>query len=458
MRISVWTLAASLMVSAGGVTAQQAGTVEVGGFAQLTGFDEHTTLTTDNAWGAGGLLGVFLMPNLALEGAVSRSWTEDASPAGVDGTWTPIRGRLVYAIPASDRFYPLLGAGVVRNDYSDAVDGSDTGITGLIGLKGYVSDRVAIRSDLQLDYMWSPFNEGAAVAGTTVSEHTNWTVSTGLSIDLGRGRVLDRDGDGVPDRGDLCLTTPMGVAVNADGCRLDTDGDGIFEEADRCAGTPRGVRVDATGCRVDTDGDGVYDEDDSCSNTPSGVRVDASGCRVDTDGDGVFDEADRCAATPRGVSVDATGCRVDTDGDGVFNEDDQCPASPRGEAVDARGCPVLFEPETASIVLEGVNFETNSAQLTDEAQVILNRVAESLVGNPEIRVRVIGHTDSTGSRAYNTTLSQSRAEAVAAYLAQRGVAGGRMQAQGLGPDRPMATNDTAAGRLMNRRVELERIN
>jgi OOP family OmpA-OmpF porin len=178
---------------------------------------------------------------------------------------------------------------------------------------------------------------------------------------------------------------------------------------------------------------------------------------VDTDADGVFDEADRCAATPRGVAVGTDGCRVDSDGDGVFNEDDRCPATPRGDEVDARGCTVLFQPETANIVLEGVTFETSSAQLTSQARQVLDRVAESLVANPSIRVRVTGHTDSTGSRNYNTNLSQSRAEAVADYLAQRGVARARMQAQGFGPDRPVATNETVEGRLMNRRVELERI-
>ncbi|MDX1390299.1 MAG: OmpA family protein, partial [Acidobacteriota bacterium] len=96
--------------------------------------------------------------------------------------------------------------------------------------------------------------------------------------------------------------------------------------------------------------------------------------------------------------------------------------------------------------------------LTEAAQDVLDRVAQSLVGNPEIRVRVGGHTDSTGSRDFNLTLSQSRAEAVAAYLVTRGVASTRLEAVGYGPDRPVGDNATEAGRAMNRRVELERIN
>jgi OOP family OmpA-OmpF porin len=257
---------------------------------------------------------------------------------------------------------------------------------------------------------------------------------------------------------DLCTGTPLGVRVDTAGCRVDGDGDGVYDEDDRCPSTPGGVRVDAGGCRVDTDGDGVYDEDDRCSATPGGVRVDDTGCRVDTDGDGVYDESDRCSATPGGVRVDDTGCRVDTDGDGVYDEDDRCGATLAGTQVDEAGCPVLFEPETSVVVLEGVNFETGSATLTPGARDVLDRVAQSLLGNPDVRVEVGGHTDSTGSRELNLSLSGQRAEAVAAYLALRGVPSARMVARGYGPDRPIAGNDTASGRAMNRRVELTRIN
>jgi hypothetical protein len=84
--------------------AQEPGTVELGGFFQATKFDEATTLSDAYALGGGGLLGVFILRNLALEAAAARTWTEDASAAGVDGTHTPVRGRLVYAIPASGWF------------------------------------------------------------------------------------------------------------------------------------------------------------------------------------------------------------------------------------------------------------------------------------------------------------------------------------------------------------------
>ena len=320
-----------------------------------------------------------------------------------------------------------------------------------------MTESVAFRTDVSYDRVPSPFNEGTPYGDGVVDRHDNWMITGGFSLGLG-GTPRDADQDGVPDRDDDCLATPFDVAVDAAGCGVDSDGDSVFDEADRCPSTPSGVAVDRTGCRIDSDGDGVFDEEDQCERTPAGATVDASGCRVDSDGDGVYDEDDRCAATPAGSEVDERGCRRDGDGDGVYDADDACPASPRGSDVDERGCPVLFEADETSLVLEGVNFETSSANLTTEATTVLDRVAEALNANADVRVRVVGHTDASGSRSFNVDLSQARAEAVAAYLTSRGVAADRMEATGLGPDRPIADNDTAEGRRMNRRVELERIN
>jgi OOP family OmpA-OmpF porin len=109
-------------------------------------------------------------------------------------------------------------------------------------------------------------------------------------------------------------------------------------------------------------------------------------------------------------------------------------------------------------VLEGVNFEFDSARLTSPAKSILDRVAMSLAQWPEIRVEVAGHTDSIGPNAYNMRLSQSRAESVRAYLMERGIAADRMAAKGYGEDVPIADNSTKDGRSKNRRVELRKLN
>lgn len=198
MRLSVSVLAVGLALSALPLSAQEPGTIEVGGFGQATWFDELTSLSDATAFGGGGLLGIFVSRNLALEIVAARGWTEDASPAGVDGVWAPFRGRFVYNIPATDRIYPMVGLGLVRNDYNDffGTDENDWGFGPLVGFKAYLTDRMAFRSDLSMDQVWSAFNEGDMVGGTTVASHTNWTATAGLSFDLGPGRSRDSDGDG----------------------------------------------------------------------------------------------------------------------------------------------------------------------------------------------------------------------------------------------------------------------
>jgi OOP family OmpA-OmpF porin len=128
--------------------------------------------------------------------------------------------------------------------------------------------------------------------------------------------------------------------------------------------------------------------------------------------------------------------------------------------VDSVGCPVLFREERGRVqplILKGVNFAVGKATLTPQSHAVLDEVAKSLLAHPEVRIEVSGHTDATGSRALNMRLSLARAQSVATYLASKGVAHSRLDAQGYGPDRPIATNSTAGGRRENRRVELHRI-
>lgn len=106
------------------------------------------------------------------------------------------------------------------------------------------------------------------------------------------------------------------------------------------------------------------------------------------------------------------------------------------------------------IVLRGVNFEFDSAQIRPDAQVILDLAAETLSSNPGVAVGVVGHTDSRGADAYNQGLSERRARSVRDYLTRKGVSSSRMTTAGRGESQPTATNDTDAGRAENRRVEL----
>ena len=102
----------------------------------------------------------------------------------------------------------------------------------------------------------------------------------------------------------------------------------------------------------------------------------------------------------------------------------------------------------------GVTFATNSSDINSNFYPVLDKVAATLGEFNQTVIEVAGHTDSTGSRAYNMALSERRAGSVLNYLSSRGVARERMLAVGAGPDHPVDTNETPEGRAQNRRVEI----
>lgn len=168
----------------------------------------------------------------------------------------------------------------------------------------------------------------------------------------------------------------------------------------------------------------------------------------DQDYDGVRDAYDKCPFTPEGVAVDKDGCPLDADGDGVPDYLDKCPGTPLGTVVDTDGCPRTL------LTLRDVHFAFDSAQLTSQAKSTLDAAVAAINANPSDSISVEGHTDSMGSDAYNSQLSQRRARAVVDYLVSKGVSSSRLKAVGKGESHPVASNDTREGRAQNRRVEV----
>ena len=155
---------------------------------------------------------------------------------------------------------------------------------------------------------------------------------------------------------------------------------------------------------------------------------------------------------PEPAPAPAPAQPMDSDGDGVIDANDQCPGTPRGTEVDARGCPI---EKKAPIVLKGVTFEFDSSKLTMQAENRLNNVVDALQASSEVKFRMDGYTDSIGTEQYNQGLSQRRVDSVKQYLIQHGITSSRITGtQGHGESNPVATNETAAGRAQNRRVEL----
>jgi outer membrane protein OmpA-like peptidoglycan-associated protein len=101
-----------------------------------------------------------------------------------------------------------------------------------------------------------------------------------------------------------------------------------------------------------------------------------------------------------------------------------------------------------------ISFDSGSAVIKSNLRPILDQFATSLQNNPRAEVRIVGHTDSTGSDAINRPLSQDRAASTRDYLSARGVPPNRVQIEGRGSSQPVASNDSPEGRARNRRVEI----
>lgn len=101
-------------------------------------------------------------------------------------------------------------------------------------------------------------------------------------------------------------------------------------------------------------------------------------------------------------------------------------------------------------------FQPAGPEVSPEAKAVLDRIAELMLAQPRIQVlRIEGHTCSAGQPSLNLKLSKARAESVRKYLLEKGVTAERVEAVGVGSERPVATNKTREGRELNRRVEIQ---
>jgi len=255
---------------------------------------------------------------------------------------------------------------------------------------------------------------------------------------------------------------------------IDTDNDGIPDDVDNCPFVYNPDQRDSSGNGVgdacddllDSDGDGIPDLFDECPFEPEDFNgfEDEDGCpegHLDYDGDGILNADDLCPFDPEDFNgfEDEDGCpegHLDYDGDGVLNADDDCPFEPGPP--ENMGCPVesslVILTDSRIEITEQINFELDSARITGAMSFqILDEVTRILIANPDLEVRIEGHTDNQGSARYNLRLSQSRAESVLDYLVSQGVSGRRLTAVGFGLESPIADNSTAEGRAINRRVE-----
>ena len=331
-------------------------------------------------------------------------------------------------------FDPYIKVGGGYTAYESRFDDKEGGFKALAGggINFWFTDHLGV--NLQTGY-----HHGFQKNGTDYFQH-----SAGIVIKFGS---KDTDKDGIPDNKDTCPEVAGLKEFN--GCP-DTDGDGIADKDDACPQV-KGLK-EFNGC-PDTDGDGIADKDDACPEVAGPKEF--NGC-PDTDGDGIADKDDKCpdVAGP----AENGGCPwPDTDGDGVLDKDDLCPevAGPASN----KGCPEPDEKEQKQLnqYAKTILFDTGKATIKFQSAEVLNQIINVLKKYPNSRFRIEGHTDSTGKKAKNMILSQNRADAVKVYLIQGGIDAGRLESQGFGPEKPIASNKNKKGRELNRRVEINLI-
>jgi len=288
--------------------------------------------------------------------------------------------------------------------------------------------------------------------------------------------IGDRDGDGYKDDVDECPDDPEDFDhfEDEDGCpEPDNDRDGILDVDDECPLVPEDHDGDADedGCPEgtigDRDGDGILDNVDECPDDPEdrdGFQ-DADGCPdPDNDNDGILDVDDLCPNDPEDKDnfEDEDGCPdLDNDKDRILDVDDSCPNDPEtyNGHEDEDGCPdrgnVIIE-ENEIIILDKIFFATDSAEILAKSFPIVDAVAATLVGNPQITlIEIQGHADERGSDDYNVRLTSDRAASVRQALIQRGVDSGRLRSGGYGERCPVDPNHDADAWEKNRRVEFK---
>ena len=211
----------------------------------------------------------------------------------------------------------------------------------------------------------------------------------------------------------------------------------------------------------DDDGDGVVNGRDEEPNSVPGSVVNSKGIALlDSDGDGVKDFRDEEPNTIPGSVVNSKGVAlVDTDKDGIEDRFDACPEV--AGLFSENGCPEVVEEvnedvqEIMNYALKGVKFETARSVLLIRSYVFLDNIITVLNDHPSYYLQIDGHTDNIGSDVSNLALSKARARACVDYFVSKGIARYRLHSEGYGASTPSFSNETAAGRSENRRVEFK---
>src|SRR5262245_7461547 len=222
--------------------------------------------------------------------------------------------------------------------------------------------------------------------------------------------------------------------------------------------------VPAVPAPADSDGDGIPDERDLCPQAPENVDgfQDGDGCpELDTDRDGIMDVRDGCPDQPEdhGGFQDDDGCPTPDNDQGRMPDDrDKCPNDPEAynSVDDDYGCPDIGDVRAGTglaLSFDPIHFEGGGTRINDWARSALDRIAATILQNPEFAViEIIGHADPKEREP--ARLASARAAAVEKALVARKVPRARLHVQSVGASRPVCVGDLEHCQAPNRRVEI----
>lgn len=413
------------------VEAQKPLAIEGGLFGQFTKPDKELSL--DDVLSIGGRLGLYLLPNLALEidGQIGTTdWTAPGGVVPID--YTPWALRAVYGIPLGDRLRLLLGLGYQQNVYKGRVQQIGTAtagneyedaLSGLLGLKICLSDRWSLRGDVPVDYNPSPNFNGNTV--TLDGESTN------IGFRIGISRMFRGDCYGaapVPPPAPPPAAPPPARPIEPTPAPPPTP---------TPVNTPpvASITSPANGASLA----GAMNFAGSCQDPEQGDVSASARWRSSRDGD-----IGSGASFTRTLSIGAhTITMTCSDGPGLTGS----------MSINVTAAEMLFR-------LQEVSFGFNQATLTQAGRDTLDRVIATLQQRPELRIAVEGHTDPYGRAEYNLGLSERRARSVVNYLTAGGVAASRLMHKGFGEECLIVDDDHNVPRRskeehqVNRRVEI----
>ncbi len=497
-RLAAASIAASLFAAAAG--AQTPGTLEVGGFGQYNIFDDR--VDADNEIGIGGRVGVFFLPRWSIEG--EGSYTElnynNAGPnvREEDTRYSPLALRLNYHFPFATNSAFILGAGVTRSDYHYTYNYGPSVMAGArIGL-GRV---LALRVDGVYNYLpdeSAKINEIYARAGLSALIPGSMPMAMDQQAQMGgapQPGTVELGGFGQYSLYDNDMNYENGFGY---GARLgafvtpviEPEVDFSYTEADREAGRGTNLRIVPLAARLNFNfpfgarnafilGGGAtrtFYDNESLGGTynwgPSGlagIRI-GLGQRVALRLDGVADYLVEPKfanfAARAGLSLMLGGARpsepipqvVETPVDTTTLPPAIDSTAIRDSLAREEEARRLREAQDAArAALQAViYFDFDRSNIRQDAASALDAKLPLLQANPEMRIRIVGNTDTRGSDEYNLALGQRRAAAARRYLTQRGIDASRIEITSRGEENPVAANATQESEhQQNRRDEFE---